>query len=158
MSVDHRQVEQFLYREARLMDEHAYDDWLALWAVDALYWVPVNRDDIDSTREISIIYADRRRMEDMIARLKGGAAYAQDPPSRMRRIVANVEIEDESEDGGIVVCANFLLTELRRHRQTTFAGRTIHKLRPEQGSFKIVSKKVELLNNDEVIGNLSFLI
>jgi len=157
MTVDRQQVETFLYLEARRMDEHAYDDWLALWADDALYWVPANRDDIDPEREVSIVYADRPRLEDRIARLKSGAAYAQDPPSRMRRIVSNVEVEEEA-NGEIVVHANFLLTELRRHRQTTFAGRTIHKLRPEQGSFKIVSKKVELLNNDEVIDNLSFLI
>ena len=157
MTVDRQQVETFLYLEARHMDEHAYDDWLALWADDALYWVPANRDDIDPEREVSIVYADRPRLEDRIARLKSGAAYAQDPPSRMRRIVSNVEVEEEA-DGEIIVHANFLLTELRRHRQTTFAGRTIHKLRPEQGSFKIVSKKVELLNNDEVIDNLSFLI
>jgi benzoate/toluate 1,2-dioxygenase beta subunit len=157
MSVVRQQVEAFLYREARLMDEHAYDDWLALWSDDALYWVPANRDDSDPRREISIVYADHKRLEDRIARLKSGAAYAQDPPSRMRRLVSNVEI-DEGMDGEILVCANFLLVELRRHRQTTFAGRTIHKLRPDESSFKIVSKKVELLNNDEVLDNLSFLI
>ena len=157
MTVDRHQVEAFLYLEARRMDEHAYDDWLALWADEALYWVPANRDDIDPTREVSIVYADRPRLEDRIARLKSGAAYAQDPPSRLRRIVSNVEIE-EATDGELIVHANFLLTELRRHRQMIFAGHTIHRLRPEQDSFKIVSKKVELLNNDEVIDNLTFLI
>lgn len=157
MSIDRQRIEAFLFLEARLMDEHVYDDWLALWSDDALYWVPANRDDIDSRREISIVYADRRRLEDRIARLKSGAAYAQDPPSRMRRLVSNVEVE-EGPDGEVVVGANFLLVELRRHRQTTLAGRTIHTLRPDRDSFKIVSKKVELLNNDEVIDNLSFLI
>ena len=85
MTVDRHQVEAFLYLEARRMDENAYDDWLALWADEALYWVPANRDDIDPTREVSIVYADRPRLEDRIARLKSGAAYAQDPPSRLRR-------------------------------------------------------------------------
>jgi len=40
MSLDRHRVEAFLYREARLMDEHAYDEWLSLWTADALYWVP----------------------------------------------------------------------------------------------------------------------
>jgi 3-phenylpropionate/cinnamic acid dioxygenase small subunit len=56
------------------------------------------------------------------------------------------------------VYANFNLTELRRGRQDTFAGRTIYKLRPQGASFKIAYKKVLLVNNDEVIDNLTFLI
>jgi 3-phenylpropionate/cinnamic acid dioxygenase small subunit len=157
MPVDRHQIENFLYREARLMDEHAYDEWLALWTEDMLYWVPCNDDDIDPQRHVSIIYDNRARLEDRIERLKSGVAYAQEPKSRLRRVVSNVEIE-EGANGEITVYSNFNLTELRRSRQDTFAGRTIHKLRPEGVSFKIASKKVLLVNNDEVIDNLTFLI
>jgi 3-phenylpropionate/cinnamic acid dioxygenase small subunit len=157
MPVDRHQIENFLYREARLMDEHAYDEWLSLWTEDALYWVPCNDDDIDPQRHVSIIYDDRPRLEDRIERLKSGAAYAQDPKSRLRRVVSNVEVE-EGDNGGITVYSNFNLTELRRSRQDTFAGRTIHKLRAQGNSFKIAYKKVLLVNNDEVIDNLTFLI
>ena len=157
MPVDRHQIENFLYREARLMDEHAYDEWLSLWAEDALYWVPCNEDDIDPQRHVSIIYDNRPRLEDRIERLKSDAAYAQDPKSRLRRVVSNVEIEEE-DNGEVTVYANFNLTELRRSRQDTFAGRTIHKLRPQDASFKIAYKKVLLVNNDEVIDNLTFLI
>ena len=157
MAVDRHQVENFIYREARLMDEHAYDEWLSLWTDDALYWVPSNRDDIDPTREVSIIYDNRARLEDRITRLRGSAIYAQEPRSRMRRVVSNVEIE-EGENGEVTVYSNFSLTELRRGKQDTFAGRTIYKLRPEGDSFKIAYKKVLLVNNDEVIDNLTFLI
>jgi 3-phenylpropionate/cinnamic acid dioxygenase small subunit len=108
-------------------------------------------------RHVSIIYDDRARLEDRIERLKSGAAYAQEPKSRLRRVVSNIEIE-EGGNGEITVYANFNLTELRRSRQDTFAGRTIHKLRPEGGSFTIASKKVLLVNNDEVIDNLTFLV
>ncbi|HEV8713339.1 MAG TPA: aromatic-ring-hydroxylating dioxygenase subunit beta [Candidatus Binatia bacterium] len=157
MPVDRHQIENFLYREARLMDEHAYDEWLSLWAEDMLYWVPCNEDDIDPQRHVSIIYDNRPSLEDRIERLKSGAAYAQEPKSRLRRVVSNVEIE-EGENGEITVYSNFNLTELRRSRQDTFAGRTIHKLRPQGASFKIAYKKVLLVNNDEVIDNLTFLI
>src|SRR5581483_7241762 len=94
MPVDRHQVESFLYREARLMDEHAYDEWLALWTDDALYWVPSNDDDYDPQRHVSIVYENKARLEDRIFRLKSGVAYAQDPKSRLSRIVANVEIEE----------------------------------------------------------------
>ena len=157
MPVDRHQIENFLYREARLMDEHAYDEWLSLWTEDALYWVPCNEDDIDPQRHVSIIYDNRARLEDRLERLKSGAAYAQDPKSRLRRVVSNVEVE-EGDNGEVTVYSNFNLTELRRGRQDTFAGRTIYKLRPQGASFKIAYKKVLLVNNDEVIDNLTFLI
>jgi 3-phenylpropionate/cinnamic acid dioxygenase small subunit len=158
MIIDRQQIENFLYREARLMDENAYDDWLELYTDDALYWVPCNRDDVDPVREISIYYDDRERLQERITRLKSGAAHAQEPRSQLLRIISNVEVAEVVDDGEVTVFSNFHLTELRRSRQRLVAGRTMHKLRPDNGSFKIAMKKVMLLNNDEVIDNLTFLV
>jgi 3-phenylpropionate/cinnamic acid dioxygenase small subunit len=157
MAVDRQQVEQFIYYEADLMDEHRYDEWLALWADDALYWVPTGRDEIDPKREISLIYDDRIRLQVRIGRLRSGFAHAQEPKSRMRRVVSNIVIK-ETENGEILAYSNFLLAELRRGKQDVFAGRTVHRLRPHGGSFILVSKKVLLVNNDESIDNLTFLL
>jgi len=157
MAVDRLEVEQFIYHEARLMDENRYDEWLALWDDDALYWVPSNRDDIDPKREVSLIYDDRVRLDTRILRLKSGLAHSQEPKSRMRRLVSNFEIENGSE-GEITTSSNFILAELRRGKQDIFAGRTIHRLRQVNGGFKMAYKKVLLVNNDEYIDNLTFLI
>jgi benzoate/toluate 1,2-dioxygenase subunit beta len=157
MHLDRGRVEDFLYLEARLMDTHAYDAWLALWTHDALYWVPSNDDDIDPERHVSIVYENRARLEDRIARLKSGAAYAQDPKSRLSMVVSNVEIE-ETSIGELLVHSVFNLTALRRSRMDVFAGRSIYRLRSDGDSFKIAYKKVLLINNDEVIHNLTFLI
>lgn len=157
MAVDRHEIESFLYLEARLMDENRYDEWLALWTDDALYYVPCNRDDADPMREVAIIYDDRTRLEDRIEQLKSGERWSQEPKSRMRRLISNVEVE-EGESGEITVYSNFNLTELRRGKQDTFAGRTIHTLRREGDSFKIAAKKVLLVNNDDVIDNLTFLV
>jgi len=157
MAVERGKVEQFIYHEARLMDENRYDEWLALWSDDALYWVPCGRDDIDPKREVSLIYDDHTRLETRITRLKSGVAHAQDPKSRMRRVISNIEIE-EGANGEVTAFANFMLAELRRGVQDIFAGRTIYRLRPDQGGFKLAYKKVLLVNNDEYIDNLTFLI
>ena len=157
MPVDRHQVESFLYREARLMDEHQYDAWLALWTDDALYWVPSNRDDIDPLREMSLIYVDRQGLEERIIMLKSGDQWSQEPKSRMRRIVSNVEFE-AGENGEVTVYSNFDLTEFRRGRQEIYAGRTIHTLRPAGDSFKIAYKKVLLVRNDDYLHNLTFLL
>ncbi|HZP27096.1 MAG TPA: aromatic-ring-hydroxylating dioxygenase subunit beta [Dehalococcoidia bacterium] len=159
--VDERAVERFLYKEARLADENRLDEWLALWAddPDATYWVPCNKDDVDPRRELSIIYDNRDRLNLRIERLKTGMAWTQEPPSRMRRLIANIEVE-EGQGDEIIACANFHITELRVNTglENIWVGRTEHRLRPEAGSFRIVFKKVMLVNNDEEMSQLSFLI
>ncbi len=158
MPPDFRHIENFLYREARLMDENAYQEWLALWADNNIrYWVPSNADEADPGEQVSIIYDDRKRLEARIKRLASGYAFAQEPKSRMRRVVSNIEIE-EAPDGTVTTWSNFALGEFRRGKQDVFVGRTIHKLRPEGDSFKIVFKKVLLINNDGYIDNLTFLV
>ena len=76
----------------KLIDEHRYDEWLALWTEDGLYWVPCNSDDADPARQAMIIYDNRARLEERIYRLTSGAAWAQQPRSRTRRLISNVEV------------------------------------------------------------------
>jgi len=155
--VNRREVEDFLYLEARLQDEGRYDEWEALWAEDAHYWVPANGDDIDPSRQISIINDNRRRIHTRVEQLKTGERHTQVPPSRTRRIISNVEIES-AEDGEVVAGSNFILMESRSGRLTTWAGRTQHTLRHENGGFALVRKKVMLVNNSDALPTLSFLI
>jgi len=149
-------IESFLYYEARLIDDHQYAEWLALWTEDALYWIPCNSDDADPARQAMIIYDNRDRLEERILRLTSNAAWAQQPRSRTRRLITNVEFR--SEQGDYAVEANFLLAEMRRSRQDIFAGRVIYTLRVNGDGFKIALKKVLLLNNDDPIDNLTFIV
>src|SRR5579862_689227 len=150
-------IEAFIYREARLMDEHRYAEWLALWAEDAQYWVPCNADDIDPSREVSIIYDDRDRLVQRIERLISGSVLAQDPQPRMRRLVSNIEIAADTS-AELTVCSNFILTIAKRDIQQLWAGRSIYTLRHDGDSFKIARKKVLLVNADQEMPLLQFLI
>lgn len=150
-------IERFLYREARLMDEHRYAEWLALWTEDASYWVPCNADDIDPRHQVSIIYDDRPRLEQRIDRLISGSVLAQDPPPRMRRLISNVEIVHE-QGTELGVQSNFILVKARGGEQQIWAGRSHHLLRRDGVDFKIARKKVLLVNADQEMPLLQFLI
>jgi benzoate/toluate 1,2-dioxygenase subunit beta len=155
---DFRRIENFLYHEARLMDENAYEEWLSLWATDNIcYWVPSSNGETNPAEQISIIYDNRKRLEARIKRLASGYAYAQEPKSQLRRVLSNIEVE-EAADGIVVTWSNFALGEFRRGKQDIFVGRTMHQLRPEGDGFKIVLKKVLLINGDGYIDNLTFLV
>lgn len=75
------EIEQFLFREAQLADAHAYDEWLALWTKELVYWVPIDQARPDPASAISLIYDDRERLEERLFRLGTNLAHAQRPRS-----------------------------------------------------------------------------
>jgi 3-phenylpropionate/cinnamic acid dioxygenase small subunit len=149
-------IAQFLYYEARLMDAHRYDDWLALWEDDATYWVPCGDDESDPARSVSVIFDRGRQLRNRIQRLKE-TLWLKERAPRLKRLVSNIEIEPAA-DGPIVVRSSFILVELHRHRQILWAGESTHHLAADGGGFRIRFKKVLLLNSDEPLPNLMFLI
>jgi 3-phenylpropionate/cinnamic acid dioxygenase small subunit len=153
-------VTRFIYHEADLMDEHRFDEWLALWDEELLYWVPCNDNDIDPTRQVSLIYDTRATLEDRLARLKSPAAHSQIPRSRLRRIISNIAINPiQLEQAGIIeVTSNFILAESRHHRQNLFAGKSLHTLELKDDALLIKQKKVLLIDNDDYINNLTFIV
>jgi 3-phenylpropionate/cinnamic acid dioxygenase small subunit len=151
------QVSQLLYREAALLDERHYRDWLELFTDDAVYWVP-QADGEDPERLVSIVYDDRRRLGERVLRLEGGFAHAQNPPSRTCHVVGNIVVGAE-ENRDLPVESTLLVAEVRRAVQTMYAGRVEHRLtRADDGGLRIRRKVVRLINSDAPLGNVSFLL
>lgn len=150
------EIENFLYQEARLIDEGRLTEWLALFTEDARYWVPANRDTIDPAREVSIIYDNREHLEDRVWRLQSGLAHVTDPPSRIRHLITNIQI-DELTNGGLAVRANVVVYHARRGVQSAFVGHCQYRLRRVDDAWRIAFKKVELLNNNDPLSNLQFI-
>jgi benzoate/toluate 1,2-dioxygenase subunit beta len=150
------EVEAFLFKEAELLDAREFDAWLELFAEDGIYWVPSGSDDGDPKRRVSVAYDSVSRLRERVWRLHSGVAHAQEPPSRTTRILSNVMAEP---DGELVrVGSAFVLHEFRRGRLHAHAGRYRHELRRTDGRLAIAMKKVELVNNDGYLGNLSILL
>lgn len=151
-------VEQFVYREARLQDELEYDAWEALWTDDGIYWVPANGTDTDPTKQMSIIFDNRARIATRIKQLHTGKRHSQNPPSKLRRLVSNVELLGETDDGDIRAGANFLVYESRERGVTLWAGRSEYTLRRTDDGLRMTYKKVLLVDNDRPLYTLAFLI
>lgn len=159
---DPRDVEQFLFREARLADENEYDAWEALWTDDALYWVPAAGAGIDPLAEVSVIYDNRNRIATRMKQVRTGKRYAQAPPSNLRRIIGNVELLGGrvNAEGGVdlEVGANFLAFESRQRGNELWGGRTTYRLRRVDGEVRLAYKKVVLVDHDKAIPTLAFLV
>ncbi len=156
MTMSLAEAEQFLYREARLADTFALDEWEALWTDDAVYYVPVD-DTHDPRTHMSIIFDNRSRIATRIKQLQTGRRHAQRPLSRLVRTVANVEVLGV-QGADTVVTSVVQVVESRERGTTYWAGRVTHKLRRVEGELRMVSKKIVLVDSDRALSSLSFLI
>jgi 3-phenylpropionate/cinnamic acid dioxygenase small subunit len=154
-TIDDTEIRRFLYREARMMDEHRYREWLDLFTDDAVYWVPCGGPGNDVESEVAFIYDNRARLEDRIARFESGTVMAQMPKAPMRRVVSNIEVTHGRD---LEVVSNFVLVEARRGTQFLWAGQSTHRLRRIGAELRIAFKKVVLVNNDQEIPSLQFLV
>ena len=148
------EIAGFLVAEARMLDERRWEDWLALFAEDGWYWVPLEEGQENPRESVSLIYDDRRLLETRIRRLAEAALHAQTPASRTSRIVANATVE-EQDAGEVTVRAKFEMVESRHDRRRVFAGTTWHRLARAGETFRIRWKRVDLVDCDAVHDGIS---
>ena len=158
-----REIEGFLYLEARLADESRWREWEALCTDDMHYWVPRGRADYDPATRLSFINDNRTRLATRIRQLETGKRYAQTPVSPMRRVVSNIEVlsVDTAAGGEYRVGANFVLYELAVQatgQLRVWPGRYTYRLRYADGTLRMAQKIVELVNASQPLPNLAFLI
>jgi 3-phenylpropionate/cinnamic acid dioxygenase small subunit len=147
---DRREIEDFLINEAALLDERRFEEWRDLFADDGRYWVPM-RPGQDSPDECSLFYDDRNIMQTRFERLRHPNIHSQNPPHRTCHIVSNVVIENVDVGRGEVVAkSKMILTDYRSHLQRLFSGQVLHRLRRAGAAYKIVLKRVDLINCDDV--------
>jgi len=141
--------ELFLIHEANLLDERRFRDWMALFAEDGAYWVPAAPNQESPFNHASLFYDDRTLMKTRIDRLEHPRIHIQTPPSRTVHIVGNTLIgETDEAKGEVVVSSTVMMMEYRDESQRTFAGRQFHHLRRVGDDYKIVLKRVNLINCD----------
>ena len=151
MTID--QVQAFLYREARLLDDRQWDEWLTCYAPGAEFWMPAWDDDGEMTRdpqsEISLIYyANRGGLEDRVFRIKTERSAASMPEPRTGHHLSNVEIV--SQDGSEVkVRFNWNTLSYRYSMTDSYFG-TSHYTLDVSGTQPLIKRKRVVLKNDYI--------
>ncbi|MFG1351372.1 benzoate 1,2-dioxygenase small subunit [Xanthobacter autotrophicus] len=151
MSISLEAARAFLYREARLLDDRAWDEWLTCYAPDATYWMPAWDDDDrlteDPQSQISLIYyPDRDGLEDRIFRIKTERSGASTPEPRTSHNVTNVELLATRGDA-CDIRYNFYTLSHRYKVTDQFFGTVFATLRESDGQIVISSKKIVLKND-----------
>lgn len=147
-----------LEREARLLDQLRYEDWLSLYTAECIYWVPSTPQAGDPRREISVMFDDRRRLEDRIFRLRTGFAWSQAPASRTVRLITNVEVFGTARGDARMLRSNFLISEFWGDETRVLTGWAGHRVVRDGEGWLIQAKQVNLIDCDQSIRNPSIIL
>ena len=154
-----RELVDFVYREARLLDEQRFEDWLALFADDGHYWMPLAPGQTDARLHASLMHEDKLLLQVRIERLRGARTYSQQPASRSHHLLQAPTVESRDEAAGVYTtrCA-YHYVETRRDEQQLHAGWATHTLVATPAGLRIRLKRVDLVNCDAAFGNLQLFM
>ena len=154
-----RDLIDFVVREARLLDERRYDEWLELWTDDGLYWVPLVPDQEEALQHNSHLHEDKLLRTLRVERLKSPRAFSQQPPSRAHHLL-QVPVVDVADATGnrFVTRTPFHYTEAQGDETFFLVGTVWHHLTLLDGRLLMRLKRVNLLNPDAALPAVQLFI
>jgi len=165
-----QEIEDFLYREADLLDERHYDEWLALLAEDVRYWMPMRRnvkvDDLgrEFTREgrdISWFDEGKETLTRRVRQIQTGIHWAEEPVSRISHLISNIQLVEVNPSSAhpaeVSVRCRFLVYRNRVETETDIlVGKREDLLRRAGADWQIAHRKILLDQNVLLSKNLTF--
>ena len=154
-----QEVEDLLYGEAALLDEWRLEEWLELLTDDAIYQIPpTDVPEGDARNTLFIIADDALRIRSRVKQLLGKSAWAENPPSRTRRMITNVRVLGVEHEN-IIICANFTVHRMRYESVDTYIGHYNYKLVRRAGELRIRERRA-ILDNEALRphGKISFIL
>jgi 3-phenylpropionate/cinnamic acid dioxygenase small subunit len=157
-------IVHFLIEEAHLLDTAQYKQWVELLAEDLMVTMPVrqtvNRKRTEARSQLYWLFDDKEATVFKALRYLGDSAWADDPPSRLRRMITNVRGHETAVSGEYLVQSSLLLQRNsgNQHNFTPFAARRDDILR-KNGDDWLIARR-DILVDQAVIGqpNLGFVI
>ena len=150
---------EFVYREARLLDELRYEEWLALYADEAHYWMPAEWQQTDPKLQASLMYEDKLLLRIRVERLANARTFSQKPKSRAQHLLQRPMVDAFDPDAGrFRTWTSFHYVETRQDDQQLFAGWATHDFVLVDGALKVKLKRVDLVNFDAPFGNIQLFM
>ncbi|MEQ8372505.1 2-halobenzoate 1,2-dioxygenase small subunit (plasmid) [Labrenzia sp. THAF35] len=156
MAVSREEVIDFIYDEARMLDEGRYSEWLSLWLEDGHYWMPLDYKQTDPHLVTSLLYEDMFMLRLRVERLNGARTFSQKPKSRCHHVIQRPFI-DEMDGDRIITNTSMHYVETRLDEQFLLALTATHELKVVDGEIRIANKRVDILNCDAAFGNIQLL-
>ena len=143
-----REIGEFFYREADLLDSNKLEGWLELLTEDISYEMPVRltreRGQPDVSSQTGHFSEDRRSLELRVKRLGTDFGWAENPPSRTRRFISNIRVENTPNPNEVKAYSYFLLYRSRdaSTQPELIAGQRQDVLRKLDDGWKLASRLI----------------
>ena len=161
------EIEDFLWAEADLLDEHRYEEWLDLLTEDASYWMPIRRnvatnkyetENTDEGPDLSWATDDKDTLTRRVEQIRSGQHWADEPRSRVTHMVSNIRVLSRKDNEVRVKCRFLFYRNRHADEESTFIGKRIDTLRRVDGAWKIARREIYLDESVLLYKNLtSFL-
>ncbi len=152
------QLIDFIYEEARMLDEGRFSEWLDLWLPDGHYWMPLDYKQTDPHLVTSLLYEDMFMLKLRVERLNGARTFSQKPKSRCHHVIQRPFVDEMDEaEGTFVTNTSMHYVETRLDEQFMLALTATHSLKLVDGALRLANKRVDLLNSDAAFGNIQLL-
>lgn len=151
------QVTAFIWQEADMLDHGDFADWLSLWAEDGLYIIPIDPKETDFENTLNYAYDDQHMRERRVKRLTSGESISTSPQPRTIRMPARFRVLGEV-DGMITVRCAQQLTEFRKDTIRQYTADVTFKLQRAGDSFKIKQKLISLINSDDALSGIGYIL
>jgi 3-phenylpropionate/cinnamic acid dioxygenase small subunit len=149
----------FVVREARLIDQQRFDEWLDMYADGAFYWMPLEWNQTDPRLTCSLMYEDKLLLSIRVERLKGARTFSQKPKSRCHHVLQTPQVDSrDASANSYVTWTAMHYVETRLEEQTLYAAWATHHLSVENGKLRIKLKRVDLINCDAAFGNIQLFM
>ncbi|HEY4040461.1 MAG TPA: aromatic-ring-hydroxylating dioxygenase subunit beta [Rhodopila sp.] len=157
--ISREEVIAFVYREARLLDEQRFDEWLELFTEDGCYWMPLEHGQTDRRLTASLMDEDVLLLRIRVERLKGIRTYSQKPKSRCHHLLQQPQVDVFDPDASrYSVWTAMHYVETRQERQELYAAWATHDLTDVDGALRIRMKRVDLVNCDAAFGSIQLFL
>jgi 3-phenylpropionate/cinnamic acid dioxygenase small subunit len=140
------EVEQFLYRQAELLDTKQWEKYIGLFSADGLYWMPPDASYETWDGQPAIFAEDKNLMTVRMLRVLHPDAWSQRPIWETNHVVSNVMVQKVTKNGDVVVTSRFHMLELRRDDVRHFAGKYTHHLKKTKSGYAIKLQRVDMTN------------
>ena len=158
MTVSNDDLIDFVYNEARMLDEGRYNEWLDLWLEDGHYWMPLDYQQTEARLMTSLLHEDLFMLRLRVERLNGARTFSQKPRSRCHHVIQRPFIDKADHDQGrYTTHTSMHYVETRLDDQFLLALTATHELAWVDDQLRIANKRVDLLNSDAAFGNIQLL-
>lgn len=157
------EINQFYTREARLLDAEDYDAWLSTMTEDIAYWMPT-RETLFRKEEKELDPQHMNFYKETLTslrvrtyRLKTGTAWSENPRTRYRHLITNVEVQPGNAPSEYKVGSNFLIYRNRLERDECWMVGTRDDIlrRGDDRSIKLAKRTILVDQNSMLSKNLN---